>query len=421
MRLTRQTNWAGNYTYQAREIQAPGSVTEAQQIVAGADRVRALGSRHSFNAIADSDVLITLDRLPAEIELDRAAQTVTLSAGVTYGRLARTLEREGLALANLASLPHISVAGAIATGTHGSGDSNGNLATAVAALEFITAGGELQTVRRGDPEFDGFVVSLGALGAVVRVTLDVEPAYRVRQRVFEHLPLGVLLESFDAIMSAGYSVSLFTVWDGTIDQVWVKRRVVPGQEEVELTLPGAKPAIRNLHPIRGLDPINCTPQLGEPGGWSDVLPHFRMDFTPSSGDELQSEYLVAREDAQAALQAVSELGQRLAPLLQVSEIRTIARDDLWLSPAYGRDSVAIHFTWRPVPHRVQAALDEIEAALLPLNGRPHWGKVFLADATTIAALYPRMADFRELVARHDPEATFRNPWLERHVLGRGTL
>jgi alditol oxidase len=417
----RPTNWAGNYTYQAREIQAPGSVTEAQQIVAGADRVRPLGSRHSFNAIADSDVLITLERLPAEIELDRAAQTVTLSAGLKYGALATTLEREGLALANLASLPHISVAGAIATGTHGSGDSNGNLATTVAALEFITAGGEVQTVRRGDPEFDGFVVSLGALGPVVRVTLDVEPAYLVRQRVFEHLPLRVLLESFDAIMSAGYSVSLFTVWDGTIDQVWVKRRVVAGQEEVELTLPGAKPAIQNLHPIRGLDPINCTPQLGEPGEWSDRLPHFRMDFTPSSGDELQTEYLVAREDAGAALEAVSELGDRLAPLLQVSEIRTIARDDLWLSPAYGRDSVAIHFTWRRVPQRVREALVEIEAALLSLNGRPHWGKVFLADAATIAPLYPRMADFRRLVARHDPEGAFRNAWLERHVLGRGTF
>ena len=419
MSPARQTNWAGNYTYQAREIQAPRSVTEAQQIVAGADRVRPLGSRHSFNAIADSDVLITLDRLPAEIECDRAAQTVTLSAGLTYGTLATTLEREGLALANLASAHILSRERPRAARMDWRQQRQPR--TADAPLERITAGGEVQTVRRGDPEFDGFVVSLGALGAVIRDTLDVEPAYRVRQRVFEDLPLRVLLESFDAVMSAGYSVSLFTVWDGTIDQVWVKRRVVPGQEEVELTLPGAKPAIRNLHPIRGLDPISCTPQLGEPGGWSDRLPHFRMDFTPSSGDELQTEYLVAREDAQAAVEAVSELGDRLAPLLQVSEIRTIARDNLWLSPAYGRDSVAIHFTWRPVPQRVQEALVEIEAALLPLNGRPHWGKVFRADATTIAPLYPRMADFRRLVARHDPEGAFRNAWLERHVLGRGTF
>jgi xylitol oxidase len=229
------------------------------------------------------------------------------------------------------------------------------------------------------------------------------------------------LESFDAVMSAGYSVSLFTVWDGTIDQVWVKRRVGPGQEEIELTVPGAKPAIRNLHPIRGLDPVNCTPQLGESGTWSDRLPHFRMDFTPSSGDELQSEYVVAREDAPSALAAVSELGHRIAPLLQVSEIRTIARDDLWLSPAYDRDSVAIHFTWRPLAQPVQEALIEIEAALLPLNARPHWGKVFLAEATTIGPLYPRMADFRGLVARHDPDGTFRNAWLGRHVLGHRTF
>lgn len=413
----RETNWAGNHAYSATEVRRPRSISEVQEIVAGAEQVRALGTRHSFTAIADSDALLTLDGLLPQIEIDRDAQTVSLSAGVTYGGLAKALEREDLALANLASLPHISVAGAVATGTHGSGNGNGNLASAVAALELVTAEGEIQAVKRGDPEFAGFVVSLGALGVVVRITLDVEPAYRVRQRVFERLPLKALSENFDDLTAAGYSVSLFTVWDGAVDQVWVKSRVVPGQQEVELALPGAKAAIRNLHPIRGLDPVNCTPQLGEPGLWCDRLPHFLMGFTPSNGDELQSEFLISREHATAALGAVNELGDRLRPLVQVCEIRTIAGDDLWLSPQYGRDTAAIHFTWRPEEHKVKRALVEVEAALSSFKARPHWGKVFLADATTLAPLYPRMRDFLRLVAQQDRRGVFRNSWLEKHVLG----
>ena len=412
-----ELNWAGNHRYRAERIHRPSTLEEVQEIVAEAGRVRALGSRHSFNDIADATDLVTLSALPADIVLDRDAATVSFGAGVAYGELAAALDAHGMALHNLASLPHISVAGAIATATHGSGDANGNLATAVAALEMVTSGGEVVTAARGDPDFDGLVVGLGALGVITRLTLDVEPAYEVRQRVFEELAWDRLFESFDAITGAGYSVSVLTRWGDAVDQVWVKSRVTDAPETVRDDLFGARPATVDRHLILGIDPVNCTPQLGRPGSWADRLPHFRMGFTPSSGQELQSEYLVPREHAVAAIQAVRAHGARLRPLLQVCEIRTVAADQLWMSPQYGRDTVGLHFTWTLEPAAVLQVLAELEPALAPFAARPHWGKLFLAGASTIATLYERLPDFARLVAQHDPRGAFRNDWLEDRVLG----
>jgi xylitol oxidase len=413
-----QANWAGSYTYRANRLHRPSRLKQVQEIVVNASRVRVLGSRHSFSGIADSSELLSLDGLPADVVVDRAAGTVSFSAGLRYGELAEALQAEGVALANLASLPHISVAGAVATATHGSGDANGNLATAVAGLEIVTSSGELLTASRGDADFDGLVVGLGALGAVTRITLDVEPAYEVRQRVFEGLAWSALLEHFDEITSAGYSVSVFTRWSEAIDQVWVKGRVTDAPERARGDLFGAIAATVERHPILGLDPVNCSPQLGVPGLWSDRLPHFRMGFTPSSGQELQSEYLVPRRHAAAAIQALRGLAEVVRPVLQVSELRTVAADRLWMSPQYRQDTIAVHFTWKPEPDAVQRALVEVEAALQPMEARPHWGKLFLAGAEAIAPLYQRLPDFTVLVDRLDPRGAFGNAWLDTHVLGR---
>jgi xylitol oxidase len=379
--------------------------------------VRVLGSRHSFTDIADAAELVSLDGLPADVRVDHAASTATFGAALRYGELAAELAREGVALHNLASLPHISVAGAVATATHGSGDRNGNLATAVAALELVTSTGEIVSAARGDPDFDGMVVGLGALGAVTRIALDVEPAYEVRQRVFEGLRWEALFEHFDAVFAAGDSVSVFTRWGETTDQVWVKTRVADGPEEVRDELLGALAATVDRHPILGVDAINATPQLGAPGAWSDRLPHFRMGFTPSAGEEIQSEYLVAREHAVAAIEAVRGVAGTLRPSLLVCEIRTVAADRLWMSGEYGRDTVGLHFTWRREPEAVRRALVALEGALEPLGARPHWGKLFLAGAETVAPLYVRAGDFAALAGRLDPRGAFRNAWLERHVLG----
>jgi xylitol oxidase len=400
-------NWGGNVAYRAQRLHRPSTLEELREIVAGAPEIRVVGSRHSFSDIADSAQLLALDRLPADVVVDRDACTVSLAAGLTYGELALALEPERLGLANLASTPHLSVGGAVATATHGSGDANGNLATAVAGLELVTSGGELLTVRRGDEAFEGLVVGLGAAGAVTRLTLDVEPAYEVRQRVFEGLAWRALFERFDEITASGYSVSVFTTLGDEIDQVWVKSRTA-GEPDF-----GARPAASDRNPVPGMNPLNCTPQLGRPGLWSDRLPHFRMGFTPSAGEEIQSEYSVPRPHALAAIEAVRGLAGAIRPLLYICEIRTVAADRLWMSPQYERDSVALHFTWRRDQGAVERVLVALEAALAPFEARPHWGKLFVAHA---GDLYECRGAFAALLERLDPRGAFRNDWLERHVV-----
>ena len=411
-------NWAGNYTYRARKLHRPSTLEQAREIIANAPAVRVLGSRHSFNDIADSSELVALEAMPKDVLVDHATNTVSCNAALKYGELVETLTAEGVALRNLASLPHISVAGAVATATHGSGVTNGNLATAVAGLELVTSSGEILEASRGEPNFDGLVVGLGALGAVTRITLEVEPAYEVRQRVFEGLSWEALFEHFDEITSCGYSVSVFTRWGETTDQVWVKSRVGDEPERVEGDLFGAVAAAVDRHPILGLDSSTCTPQLGKPGPWSDRLPHFRMGFTPSSGGELQSEYLFPRRHAVEAIEALRALADRIRPILQVSEIRTVAADRLWMSMSYGEDTVAIHFTWKPEPEAVEDVLVQLESSLAPFEARPHWGKLFDAKAAAISPLYERLPDFVRLVEQLDPRGAFRNSWLKARVLGK---
>ncbi|HZL54620.1 MAG TPA: D-arabinono-1,4-lactone oxidase [Solirubrobacteraceae bacterium] len=412
-----ERNWAGNVTYGAREIHRPRSVEELQALVAGSERIRVLGSRHSFNEIADSPELVSLRALPPQMEIDAANATVSCSSALTYGELAPLLHAGGFALANLGSLPHISLAGAISTATHGSGNRLGNLATSVAALQLVGCSGELLTLRRGERDFDGAVVALGSLGAITRVTLDVEPAYYVSQVVYEELPWRAVEEHFDELSAAGDSVSVFTLWGGHAGQLWVKRRDDGSLAAAPPELFGARAAIEQLHPIAGGDPRACTPQLGVPGPWYERLPHFRLDFTPSAGEELQSEYLLDRADAAAATTRLRALAADIRPLLHVSEIRTIAADSLWLSPQYRRDSVAIHFTWKRDQDAVERLLPAIEAALEPFAPRPHWGKLFAAGPQALAARYERLPDFAALLEQLDPRGAFRNAWLEQRVLG----
>jgi xylitol oxidase len=410
-------NWAGNYTYRARAVHAPATLEELRAIVMRARKVRAVGSRHSFSDIGDSAELVSLNGIPSPAVIDRDALTVTCGASVRYGELAVALEREGLALGNLASLPHIAVGGAIATATHGAGEKNGNLATAVRAVELVSSDGQLQTITEGERDFNGVVVGLGALGVLTRVTLALEPFYEVRQEVFEPLPWETLRDCFDELMASGYSVSVFTRWGEVAGQLWVKTRA--SEAPLGRRLLGVGAATGERHPIEGLDPIHATAQLGVPGPWFDRLPHFRMGFTPSSGAEIQSEYLVAREHAQAAIGAIRSISATVRPLVQISEIRAIAADALWMSTAYGRDTIAIHFTWKRQPEEVERAVAEVERVLSPLDARPHWGKFFKAEAAKLAPLYPRVGDFRELCERLDRRGAFRNAWLERHVLGPG--
>jgi xylitol oxidase len=412
-----ERNWAGNLTFSPSMVSRPRDIEELRGVIAGAQRVHVLGARHSFTSIADSSELVSLRMMPADVEYDSVAGTVTCGAAVTYGELARELASAGLALPNLPSLPHVSVAGAIATATHGSGDALGNLTTSVEGLELVASTGECVAIRSGDPDFRGAVVHLGAIGAVTRVTLRVEPGYDVSQAVFESLSWEALAEHFDELMASGDSVSVFTSWGEVAGRVWVKRRCDRPRGDLGEALFGARAATSQLHPIDGGDPSACTPQLAVAGRWDERLPHFRPEFTPSAGEELQSEYLLARHDAVAAIAAVRALRDDIGPLLHVSEIRTVAGDDLWMSPQYGRDSVAIHFTWQRRQREVERALESLEAALEPFAPRPHWGKLFVTPRAALAARYERLDDFRSLIARLDPRGAFSNAWLEERLLG----
>ena len=411
-----ERNWAGNLTYGAKALVTPRSLEELQEVVAGTEHVRALGSRHSFTAISDTDgVLVSVAGLPDcdVVEVDEEAGTASVGAGAAYGAVAVELERRGWALATLASLPHISVAGAVATGTHGSGDSTGSLASAVAGLEYVGADGELTAIRRGDPDFDGSVVALGALGIATRVTLDVEPTYSLRQDVYTGLSWDALDQHFDEITSTAHSTSLFTRFDDSaIRQAWFKSRLADPPVETF----GAVPATGPMHMLEDAPIESVTDQSGVPGPWLGRLPHFRMEFTPSRGAELQTEYLVPRGSGRSAIAALRGLSDRMAPILQVSEIRTVARDSLWLSSSHDTDVVGFHFTWVLDEPAVYAVLPAMEAALLPLGARPHWGKCFVAGAGELAPLYSRWDDFRRLRDRADPARKFGNAFLDK-VLG----
>jgi alditol oxidase len=416
----RLTNWAGNITYSTDQVEEAASIEQIRAVLRAQDKVKVLGTRHCFNSIADSrHHFLSLKPMHEMAAIDPVARTVTVDAGVTYGQLGPYLDGKGFALHNLASLPHISIAGACSTATHGSGEKNGNLATAVSAVEIVNAAGDVVKLsRKSDGEqFRGAVVGLGALGVITRITLDIQSTYSVRQYVYENLPLAQMKAHFDDIQASGYSVSLFTDWQNQrVKEVWIKSRVGDGPGfAAPPEFFGAKPAVRNLHPIAELSAENCTEQMGVAGPWYERLPHFRMGFTPSAGKELQSEYFVPRRNAVDAILAVERLRDQVTPHLLISEIRTIAADDLWMSTCYQQPSVTIHFTWKQDWPAVRRLLPIIEKELSPFQPRPHWGKLFTLSPAQLRLRYEKLSDFRQLATKYDPKGKFRNDFLNTNL------
>ena len=422
MAVDRLKNWAGNLEYSTESLYSANSIEEARDFVKKQSQLKVLGTRHCFNNIADSKYnLLSLRSMDKVIALDTQARTVTVEAGISYGQLAPYLESKGFALHNLASLPHISIAGASSTATHGSGVKNGNLSTAVSALEIVTANGDVVTLsRQKDGEtFRGAVVGLGALGAITKITLDIQPTFTMRQYVYENLPLNQMKDHFEAIESSAYSVSLFTDWQKQrLNEVWIKSRIEDGKSfNATPEFFGAKLATRNLHPIAELSAENCTEQMGVPGPWYERLPHFRMGFTPSAGKELQSEYFVPRQHAIEAILAIERLRDQVGPHLMISEIRAIAADDLWMSPCYKQACITLHFTWKQDWPAVSKLLPVIERELAPFKARPHWGKLFTTSQAELKSIYEKMPEFIQLSKKYDPQGKFRNEFLNRNIFG----
>ncbi len=413
-------NWAGNLEYSTENVSIPETVDEIQKQVQDLSKVKGLGTRHCFNRIADSKHnLLSMAKRNKVVSLDKAAKKVTIEGGINYGELSPYLQENGFALPNLASLPHISVAGGCITATHGSGVENGNLSTAVSELEFVAADGNIHTLSKdkdGD-KFNGAVVNLGALGIITQMTLDLQPTYEVRQYVYEHLPMEQLKENFEEIVGASYSVSLFTDWQNeSVNEVWLKcLKSEPLKREWEKEFYGAQAATHNMHPIASLSAENCSEQMGVAGAWYERLPHFKMGFIPSSGTELQSEYFIPKAHAVEAIQVIQKMGKQIGPHLFISEIRTIAADELWMSPCYHQDSVAIHFTWKQDWPAVSKLLPVIEKELMAFNVKPHWGKLFTLAPIVLQSRYEKLDDFKNLVAHYDPKAKFRNEFLDKNL------
>ena len=412
-------NWGRNIIFKAKNLVEPSSVEELQELMRQAGNKKGLGSTHSYNDIADSPMTqIGLRKLNKVISIDESKSTVTIEGGIRYEELAPQLYERGFALHNLASLPQVTVAGACATGTHGSGTGNGSLATVVREMEICTADGQLVNLSRdNNPDiFDGAVVSLGGLGIITRMVLDIQPAFDARQDLFLDLPLASVMENFDEIMSSGYSVSLFTKWQNdVVDQVWIKRRVDQPIDDLGTEFFGGKMCQTNIHPIIELSAESCTDQMGKVGPWYDRIPHFKINAMPSAWDELQSEFFVPIAYAADAMRAIAKLGDKILPYLYISEIRTIDADNLWMSQFYKRKSVAFHFTWKSNWPEVKKLLPEIEGALAPFEVRPHWGKLYTINAGTIQNSYERFPDFLKLLKTYDPDGKFRNDYLNRVI------
>jgi xylitol oxidase len=408
-----RTNWAGNIAFGAPDFYRPSSLGELQAVVARAPRIRVLATGHSFNDMADSPgAQVTLAGLPAEVSVDSARSVARVAAGLSYAEVAARLDEQGFALPNLASLPHISVAGACATATHGSGAANQNLAAGVAGLTLVTAGGDVVELT-GD---DGAAVHLGALGVVVSLDLELVPSFDISQWVYEDLPLDNVNDHFTDLMTSAYSVSMFTDWRAPrLTQLWLKED--PGLPPSVAREPWftATPALSARNPVPGASPEACTEQLGVPGRWYERLPHFRPAFKPSAGDELQSEYLLPVTQAVPALHALNKIRDRLAPVLRICEVRVVAADDLWLSTCYHRDSVAFHFTWIADTAAVLPVVTDLERQLAPFAPRPHWGKVFTTPPAEFRSSYERLPDFLALMHHFDPAGKFGNPYTTRNL------
>ncbi len=414
MRSTaRELNWSGTVTYTAERVERPRSLDEAAEVVARSPRVHGLGTRHSFNDVADAPgVLLDLTGIPTDLVVDTAAGTATMGAGTRYGVVAPELDRAGVALHNTGSLPHISLGGAIATGTHGSGTALGSLSTAVRSFALLGPDGTTRTVRRGDEGFDGAVLHLGLLGIVTRVELDVQPSYRMRQDTYGPLPWDTFVAHVAEVHDAAYSVCAYTVFGDEVGEVLLKSRVPEGADDV--AVPDALFGAPRLPGSPGDG--HHTARDGSVGPWWDRLPHFPIESVPSHGSEVQSEHFVPLRHAAGALEAVRGMADRIRPHLHVCELRTMAADPFWLSPTQGEDVLCIAFTWQKHPDEVAALLPDLEARLAPFDGRPHWGKMSSLDTAAVEALWPRLPDFRRLVAAADPDRTFASAFGER-VLG----
>ncbi|MFG1707952.1 D-arabinono-1,4-lactone oxidase [Nonomuraea sp. M3C6] len=422
------TNWARNQSSTPAEMRTPASVADVVRAVldaaASGRRVRMVGTGHSFTGVALTDGIMLGPSALTGIR-SWADDRVTVLAGTPLRALNELLDERGLALANMGDITEQTVAGAIQTGTHGTGRDSGGLADQVAELELVLADGSVATAVPGEDLFDAARVGLGALGVLTAVTLRVEPAFLLRNRR-RKLPLSEILGSLDALTSSNEHLDFF--WLPHTDACLVKtNNRAPGPARppsavkrwtdnvfLENTLFGAACALGARFP--GLIPrINAL--SGAALGDSESVDTSYKIFTARRDVRfLEMEYAVPRECLAQALRETRDLIERMDWKITFPvEVRVTPPSDAWLSTAYGRRSayLACHI-YRPTPN--PAYFEGVEEIMTRLEGRPHWGKLHTRDAGYLSKVYPRFADFVGLRDRLDPRRLFTNDYLDT-VLG----
>ena len=430
-------NWAKTVYYN-HTIHYPKTVEEIQHILQYHAKIRVLGSMHSFNNITKlpqefNGVYISMSNMNQVIKCCRG-ERVTIQPGITFGELGEYLHERNFGFHNMASLPHITVGGAISTGTHGAGVFNGNLASHVMQVKLISADGKLRTYRIGqDPEFQHIPVSFGLAGIIVEIELDIVPDYDIQQCIYENLPFNTIKKSdYKTAFSSAYSFSIFTQWKNRkFTSIWAKYRLRKGrngnEESIMIDCPDMnkiKPSSNKVHPLPGGDTSFVSGGIGknykEPGYVG--LPHFLMEGVPSQGEELQSEYFVSSHMFDVVIEVLFhhfEENPKLYDLLYVSEMRFVAGDKLTLSPQHVLgSSIGFHFTWKKEFDQVVDALKGIENVLKPYNALPHMGKLFTMTGRELEGKYGQrnLRAFQSFVAPLDPLKKFVNPFLQNLIL-----
>jgi FAD-linked oxidoreductase len=426
-------NWAGNQRAAARRVVRPTGAADIAELVGAAraagDTVRAVGAGHSFTGAAATDgIRLELPTDGGPVSIDGAARQVTVPAGMPLHRLNALLAAAGLAMPNLGDIDRQTVAGAISTGTHGTGGRLGGLATFVSGLELVTGTGE--TVRcsaDSDPDlFDAARVSVGALGVLTEVTLSCVDAFTLRADE-RPLPLAEVLSTLDELVAANDHFEFY--WFPYTGRALVKRnnRVTDGSarplprwrgflddELLSNSVFGAVCRLARRAP-RLVPTINGVSARAL-GARTYTAPSHEVFCTPRRVRFVEMEYAVPRAALPAAFAGLRRAVERCGtPVVFPVEVRVAAADGVWLSTSYGRDSayVAVH-QYAGMPY--EPYFREVEAVMRDLDGRPHWGKLHTRNAASLDAAYPRFGDFLAVRDRLDPDRVFVNDYT-RQVFG----
>mmetsp|Transcript_13532 Transcript_13532/g.26655 ORF Transcript_13532/g.26655 Transcript_13532/m.26655 type:complete len:480 (-) Transcript_13532:5-1444(-) len=437
-----RTNWCQNVDFKHKRFVTPEDLTELQATVAAAPQVRVLGSGHSFSAVCSSEhTLLSMAYMRKVLEVDFVSDNETvvfMEGGATLGDVVRHLAPRGMALKNIPSLPHVTIAGALATSTHGSGlhpSAPGSIASMCTQIDFVTHDGEVCSYRRAeDAEFAASVVHLGALGVVAKIGLDVVPAYNVDQRVYQSIELDRMLPQFEALARSVDSLTVGINFGQQVGLTWLRYfdgGITPPASDMTLGGEPRHEPIPFYESHQGVTPT-CK------GPWHDVPSFFMegMQELNMPNTAMQTEYFVPLSLASSALQAIREVAacwegwptseswtdlNSSVPVFHC-EVRAIAQDGLrGLAPFGDRESCSIHFTWGNWDHkeRIVEMVKEVEAVLRQYQARPHFGKFNLMSSEEVASVYPkdRIEEFKELCVKHDPVSKFRNQLVQEQIYG----